>query len=783
MNASSGHQDVSIKHTSRHATKQDEAGGPVRTRILFITHSGELYGAERSLLTLLKGLQQTGQYELMVFSPEPGAFTRVLNVEGIDVRILPFARWIGLRYHFAARYVRRLKNRWSMPRLVREAKQWNPDIIYTNTIATPVGAFMAAKLPGKPCHIWHARELPGQTDSGFGRFDLGSRTSFRIMARTADRFICNSKFLHEKLKPKLESESGRVKERGKATNVRMDIVLNGFEITENIPVAVDERGSGQSVRIVMAGGISPVKNYGEAVLGVQRLNDAGFGIQLDIYGSGSEIEVVKLKKQITDARLNNRVRLMGYTNNIMTELARADMLLVTSKMETFGRIAVEAMLAGCPVISSDAGALPEIIRDGETGLLYRSGDVEHLAFQVRKMAESTSLRNEIIGNAAEYAREHFTARRFVTEINQILQELLSARESGKSEHTDRLNANHPPRIAIVLSTWNGEQYLPELLESLRLQTWPHWDLWVRDDGSNDGTINQLEAFSNSMNDGVSGNRVIVNRGRNIGIVRSFLTLLSDITDEYAGYAFCDQDDIWLPEKLERAATALAVHQDNENGTGVPCLYHAGLWLTDDRNNKRTKNPAPVRTGFSNALIQNQVVGCTMVINPALRECILNRIRSSVDDDPATSIIMHDWWCYLLASGFGSIIYDPEPVIAFRRHHKSTTPAETTPYRALHKRITAIRKRDWSVSHIIRQAEAFARLYANDFERKQHAGSQEAACPPNLLSEDNKKLLDSLISLKHAGFLKRLRYLFWAEHKRDGILNTLVFRFLVLFRRF
>ncbi len=329
----------------------------------------------------------------------------------------------------------------------------------------------------------------------------------------------------------------------------------------------------------------------------------------------------------------------------------------------------------------------------------------------------------------------------------------------------------PVRIAVLLSTCNGAGYLVPLLESIQDQSWPHWDLWVRDDGSTDGTLEILEEFAGRLehrNQPGTGNRMIVIRGENTGIVRSFFHLLEQAGNAYAGYAFCDQDDVWLPAKLERAARALK--------RDVPFLYHGRQWLVDQKSGEKILSPIPKRTGFSNALIQNQVVGCTMVINPSLRECVLDTLRAGSDDDPCSGIIMHDWWCYLLASATGYIHYDPEPVILFRRHEESTTPVATSTFRIVRKRLSALRKRDWSVGHIMHQAMALLRFFT-------HASNRADSDPSCRLSNSNRQLLQSLLNLQSATFFRRTGYLFTGKHIRIGKIDTTVFRLLLLFKRF
>ncbi len=394
-----------------------------KPRILFISHSGDLYGAERSLLTLLRGMKQLGTYEILVFIPGDGPLSEACDEEDVPFRIIPFERWIGLRYHAAARFYRIIINRLRIGRLVREAERWMPDVIYSNTIATPVGAMLARRLTPAPLHVWHARELPGHRSAGFGLFDYGMKASLSVMARSSDCFICNSRFLHDRLEPGLQRALGS---RGA---LRTEIVYNGLDIVDRASgmAGHPDKDPDSPIRLMMAGGISPVKNYEEAVEAVGILVRSGFSVELDIYGSGADRDQLKLRKKIEDSGLEKHVQLMGYRSNLASGFGRADMLLITSKMETFGRVAVEAMLAGCPVISSDAGALPEIVKDGETGLNYCLGDPEHLARQIRQLAESPVLRKTLMERAHEYARTRFSTERLVSDIDRILQELLAQR--------------------------------------------------------------------------------------------------------------------------------------------------------------------------------------------------------------------------------------------------------------------------------------------------------------------------------------------------------------------
>lgn len=322
--------------------------------------------------------------------------------------------------------------------------------------------------------------------------------------------------------------------------------------------------------------------------------------------------------------------------------------------------------------------------------------------------------------------------------------------------------NATKRFAVLLSTYNGAEHLPALLESIGSQSWRHWDLWIRDDGSSDETREILQDYGPRIS---SDHRIHFYAGENTGAAASFFYLLERAGDGYAGYAFCDQDDLWMPEKLERAARVLE--------QASPMLYHARQWLFHPASGKRTQSPVPVRAGFSNALVQNQVVGCTMVINARLRRYVLDSLRAQETDSRSPSaIIMHDWWCYLLASGIGTIRYDSEPVIVFRRHDRTATPAAADVLRGGRKRLSVFRKHGLSISHILKQAD----LLHTYFTSAQPDASRR-------LPEAHMALLESLVKMKCAGLVRRIVYLFTGKHRRSRLAETFLFRLLVLMRRF
>src|SRR6266851_1070947 len=146
------------------------------------------------------------------------------------------------------------------------------------------------------------------------------------------------------------------------------------------------------------------------------------------------------------------------------------------------------------------------------------------------------------------------------------------------------------RINVLLATYNGAAFLRDQLESVRSQSLAPYRVTVRDDGSTDATLSILSRWA-AGRAGVS-----ISGGRRLGAARSFLTLLADADEGCEYFAFCDQDDVWLPEKLERAVLALRQRPADE-----PLLYFSRVELVDENLKHLSFSRVPKRIDFANAL--------------------------------------------------------------------------------------------------------------------------------------------------------------------------------------
>lgn len=294
---------------------------------------------------------------------------------------------------------------------------------------------------------------------------------------------------------------------------------------------------------------------------------------------------------------------------------------------------------------------------------------------------------------------------------------------------------HPPRVAVLLSTYDGEVYLPELLASLDRQTYPHVHLRIRDDGSTDTTLALLEAYARRR-------AVHIMPGAHVGVPESFFHLLRDAGEDADLFAFCDQDDVWLPGKLERAVEVL------ERAAPGPALYCSAVRPVDAGLRPGVEQVQPARAlGFRNALVENRASGCTMVLNGAARELIVRNLPRAAQ--------MHDHWAYLVVSAFGTVHYDPVPSMLYRQHHRNQVGLPG----GWRSRWRQVRRRG-GLARVFTQAEEFQALYGD-------------ALDPAL-----RPVLESFLSVRRAGLRPRLAYAASCEVYRQSRCDDLALRGLI-----
>lgn len=282
-------------------------------------------------------------------------------------------------------------------------------------------------------------------------------------------------------------------------------------------------------------------------------------------------------------------------------------------------------------------------------------------------------------------------------------------------------------MAIVLSTFNGAEFLPAQLESYVCQQDVTWQLYWRDDGSADRSVEIMERFAATA----PGRCVRIDTAGHMGVTASYLALLrAAVADGAAVVAFSDQDDVWLPFKLSRSLRMLGE-------TPEPGLYCSRQVLVD-RTLQRMGESALVRVapGIGPALTQNIATGCTVVLNASAATLVANSAP------PAPTL--HDWWSYLVVAAVGGrIVADPEPTVLYRQHGANAVGAPPSQVR---RAVAALRRGPGAFMAVLRA----------------HVGGLRAQ--PFALSPEAKQTLDQVHAGLSGGIWPRIRAL------RGGLLR-------------
>lgn len=216
------------------------------------------------------------------------------------------------------------------------------------------------------------------------------------------------------------------------------------------------------------------------------------------------------------------------------------------------------------------------------------------------------------------------------------------------------------RVAVLMSTYNGEKFLQEQIESILSQKDVELTLYIRDDGSLDRTIDIIDDYNKKHPN------ICFTKGNNVGVGNSFMQLVYKAPTDYDYYAFADQDDIWLSEKLSKAISIL-------KKKNTPYLYCSNQSLVDKELNslgKRYKQTPD--TSYMQILCNNKITGCTMVWNNALNTLIRDENRRP--DSALLRNRIHDVWVAMVASVVGEIYFDMDSYIKYRQHDNNVVGA-------------------------------------------------------------------------------------------------------------
>jgi glycosyltransferase involved in cell wall biosynthesis len=365
-------------------------------RLLSITHYPALLGANRSLLHLLEGLKLYYKLDILVFCPAEGPFTEALAAKGIPYRIIPFANWA---------YTIRSKNllffpwKWrqhlnhTLPLALEQAREFNPDMLHSNSSAVSLGWQLAETL--HKAHVWHIREF-GWRDYQLV-FPLGA-SLLKAKLAVAARVIFISGAIQNAYASMVSAPSF-VLYNGVGTRARIEGDRPVNEAPALPPI------------FLLIGLLQPSKGQHDAIRAFVQVRKKMPESRLLIAGTGRKLYTLWLKYLVWRYQLQANISFTGYVNNPAELYRRAAIVLMCSRNEAMGRVTAEAMSFGKPVIGYDGGATPEIVKAGETGFLYQG--VNALAERMIQLGSQPELRREMGQKAWQFALEQFSDEAYV----------------------------------------------------------------------------------------------------------------------------------------------------------------------------------------------------------------------------------------------------------------------------------------------------------------------------------------------------------------------------------
>lgn len=302
------------------------------------------------------------------------------------------------------------------------------------------------------------------------------------------------------------------------------------------------------------------------------------------------------------------------------------------------------------------------------------------------------------------------------------------------------------QVAILMSTYNGERYIKEQLNSIVNQTYKNWHLYIRDDGSTDDTVKILKRFCNQYSNITLLN---LNNTKNLGVTASFMILLANTSADY--YMFSDQDDFWKKDKIK---TCISSIQNNDN---TPTCVFTELQVVDKELKPiRLMNNDNVWFDFQHFLFGNCVTGCTMMINQKLKSIL------HIGDTNFDKIYLHDWWIAMIASAFGKLIYVKEPTILYRQHSNNVEGSKDNNLRSLIRRALHLEGDQEGMLKIFTMDQEFRRIFGNKIQ-----------------GIDCRYLLGYTNLLKHSSFWYNLKLILTLPPKRAHLKGNILFSYLII----
>ena len=301
------------------------------------------------------------------------------------------------------------------------------------------------------------------------------------------------------------------------------------------------------------------------------------------------------------------------------------------------------------------------------------------------------------------------------------------------------------KIDILLATFNGIRFLQEQLNSIFNQSYPEWRLIAGDDGSTDGTLQRIIELS------LKNPEKVLCKPRGVltkGGCANFASLIGESTSQYT--MFCDQDDVWLPNKISKTLAAMKL-AEQRYGIDAPILIHTDLCVVDERLRPiaqslwQYRNLSPeLGSRLHRLLPQNVITGCTVMINRPLAQ-----IAAPIPKEA----LMHDWWLALVAALLGHVVYLNEPTLLYRQHRNNAIGAKPWGIKRIWQQMQKPATLQQAMLRTMSQAQALLDRYRNQ------------------ISQEQINLIEAYARLPFASKTERIRMVLQNRLFRHGAIRT------------
>lgn len=373
-----------------------------KKKILFVSHSGRMSGANLSFYSIIEQLKCKIDIYVLV-NERDSELTRALEKISVKYIYLKYSWWVAHKrdriikqtYRYCADFLKYINSPTNNK--IREVfANYGFDAVYSNTSTVDIG-YRIANAMGIP-HVWHIREF-GREDFGF--IPLVPRESMRRAFEEASAIIVISTALEKKI----------LQQNPKSTVI---VIQNGFNV-DKLKYQREHMIDCNNVKILVTGQVSEAKGQIQAVEAISKLNSQNVRYHLYLAGEvGSDY-----RKQILGAKpCPEWLHFMGKVNNLFEIRKDIDIELVCSRSEAFGRVTIEAMLHSIPVIGANTGATKDLLANG-LGITYTYGDIEDLIAKIECLVHDRRLYNDIALKAFNYA-QNFTIDKCADSVYNIL---------------------------------------------------------------------------------------------------------------------------------------------------------------------------------------------------------------------------------------------------------------------------------------------------------------------------------------------------------------------------